>query len=259
MEIQRGLPKLPIPGSNVQIKLLNQWLNRCNKLHQCNRTNLDNPETTRMPTRLVDLGDGVSNALKLDCNESRSDKKFTALTHRWGDKTIHKPFYLHKDSLEQWQRFIDLKKLPKTYQDAIHITRGLGVRYIWIDSLCIIQDDKADLETEIQNMENVFTFAYVSLSATCATGNSDGFLRRKGDRQCHSFDFPSPRGKPDRVWLCDPIDNFKVDVEQSALSKRGWVFQERALSRRIIHFTETQVYWECGIGIWCESLTKLSK
>ena len=259
MDIQRGLPKLPLPGSDVQVKLLKQWLRRCDKWHRCNKPSSIKPHTTRMPTRLVDLGNENVNTPRLDCRRTRSDTRFTALTHRWGDTDIHEPFYLQKGRLKEWQRSMDLDHLPKTYQDAIHITRSLGIRYIWIDALCIVQDDRTDLESEIQKMEDVFTFAYVSLSATCATGNSDGFLKRTRERQCHPFDFPSDGQSQNRVWLCDPIDNFKRDVEQSALSKRGWVFQERALSRRIIHFTDTQVYWECGVSILCESLTKLYK
>jgi hypothetical protein len=59
--------------------------------------------------------------------------------------------------------------------------------------------------------------------------------------------------------LCDVIDKFDSDVEQGELNKRGWVLQERALSRRTMHFTETQTYWECGEGVWCETFTKTKK
>jgi hypothetical protein len=60
-------------------------------------------------------------------------------------------------------------------------------------------------------------------------------------------------------YICEAIDDFAHDVESSSLSKRGWVYQERALSRRTIHFAGTQVYWECGQGIRCETMTKMFK
>jgi hypothetical protein len=60
-------------------------------------------------------------------------------------------------------------------------------------------------------------------------------------------------------YLCDAIDDFSGDVEQGELNKRGWVFQERALSRRTIYFAEKQTYWECGKGVRCETLKKTSK
>lgn len=61
------------------------------------------------------------------------------------------------------------------------------------------------------------------------------------------------------MYLCRNLDNFRDDVEGSVFASRGWVFQERALSRRTIHFTSTQLYWECGKGVHCETLGKLHK
>jgi hypothetical protein len=124
--------------------------------------------------------------------------------------------------------------------------------------MCIIQKDSADKNAEIMMMEDVFSSAYVTLSATRAADMNAGFLGPRSERACYPLDVSS-KDSTSRIYLCNFIDDFKEDVERSELSKRGWVFQERALSRRIIHFTETQLYWECGKGVRCESLTKLSK
>jgi hypothetical protein len=220
-----------------------------------------------MPLRLVyvgpmkdDYGNDDPNALCLDCKLNRTDQKYAALTHRWGDPGVHGNFCLSGGNLESWQNRLDLRTLPQTFQDAIKVARGLEIHYLWIDTLCIVQDDETDLQAQISKMEDVFKSAYVTLSATCATSTTDGFLKRackkRQYRQIHINHEPNHSGQ---FYLCDPIDNFKRDVEQSALSKRGWIFQERALSRRIIHFTATQVYWECGRGIRCETLTKMYK
>jgi hypothetical protein len=223
-----------------------------------------------MPRRLVDVypregcnshGRGDSNILRLDCNIIRKDNKYVALTHRWGDPALHGNLhFLSNEKLERWQNHLDLRILPQTFRDAVKITRSLGIRYLWVDALCIIQDDDADLQAQIGKMEDVFRCAYVTLSATCATGSDDGFLRtERKPRRHYPLSYANQSGSVDMIYLCDPIDDFERHVEQAALGKRGWVFQERALSRRIIHFTEVQVYWECGTGIRCETLTTLYK
>ena len=219
-----------------------------------------------MPSRLVDVcpkegcdgrGRGETNTLRLDCNRTRKDNKYVALTHRWGDTSLHGRFHsLRHATLEGWREHLDLSMLPQTFQDAVKITRSLGFRYLWVDALCIIQDDAGDLQAQIGKMEDVFRCAYVTLSATCAVDSDDGFL--KADRKLrrhYPLSYANQLGSLDMIYLCDPIDDFGRHVEQSALSNRGWVFQERALSRRIIHFTEFQVYWECGKGIRCETLS----
>jgi hypothetical protein len=232
--------------------------------HECRPTDIV------MPRRLVDLyprggcnghGHGESNMIRLDCNVDREDDRYVALTHRWGNSALHGSLnFLSRAKLELWQKHIDVRMLPRTFQDAVKITRSLGIRYLWVDALCIIQDDEDDLQAQIGKMEDVFRSAYVTLSATCATGSDDGFIRpnRKLRNHC-PLSYAHRPGSLDMIYLCDPIDDFERHVEQSALSKRGWVFQERALSRRIIHFTEVQVYWECGTGIRCETLTRLYK
>ncbi|KAJ4865530.1 heterokaryon incompatibility protein (HET) domain-containing protein [Trichoderma breve] len=147
---------------------------------------------------------------------------------------------------------IPYRALPKTFQDAVTVTRALGVPYLWIDSLCIIQEDEKDWETEAIRMEEVFSFAYCTIAASRGTSSLSGFL---GKRKPRAYAKIQTSGGP--LYLAEAIDDFHADVEQSELSKRGWVLQERALSCRTIYFTATQIYWECGQGICCETLVAL--
>jgi len=128
------------------------------------------------------------------------------------------------------------------------------VQYLWIDSLCIIQDDGDDWERESKLMEQVYSSAYVTIAASCASGTDDGFLKTRPKRECVIM--MDPGGTP--YYFCDAIDDFSADVEHGELNSRGWVLQERALSRRTIYFTEKQSYWECGRGVRCETLTKMN-
>jgi hypothetical protein len=135
------------------------------------------------------------------------------------------------------------------------VTRELGVRYLWIDSLCIIQGKDGDFEDEAERMETVFSEAYCVIAASRATGTSDGFLRDRPNREVVKF----KRGLEDPFYVCEAIDDFQHDVIEGHFNKRGWVLQERALARRTIYFTAKQTYWECGDGVRCETLTKMEK
>jgi hypothetical protein len=99
-------------------------------------------------------------------------------------------------------------------------------------------------------MEKVYSMAYCTLAATSAQDSNIGFLRRRPQRRHHLIN----RTAHAPFYVCEPIDKFSRDVEKGILNSRGWVFQERCLSRRIIHFTDTQTYWECGVGVRCETL-----
>jgi hypothetical protein len=148
-----------------------------------------------------------------------------------------------------------MEDLPQNFRDAIKVTRELKKRYLWIDSLCIIQDDIADWEREAITMERIYNMAYCTLAASSAHNSTIGFLQPRPPRRHLAIN----RIARAPIYVCEPIDDFDRDVEMSTLNSRAWVFQERCLSRRIIHFTDTQTYWECGIGVRCETLALMYK
>jgi hypothetical protein len=230
--------------------VLREWIKVCDE-HKCL------PGTNkRLPTRLIDVGDSKSSGiLRLDCSNPRQSSRYIALSHRWGDPKVHRAFSTHRSNINEFEKNIDFDKLPRTFRDAVIVTRSLGVRYLWIDSLCIIQEDEEDWKAEAKRMEDVFSSAYCTIAATSASGMDAGFLKPRPPRRCVT----AQRGSESPFYVCEAIDNFRSDVELGQLNKRGWVFQERALSRRTIYFAENQVYWECGKGVHCETLTKLSK
>ena len=169
---------------------------------------------------------------------------YIALSHRWSKSD--EQFRTEKSNFKTRCKEINFYELPKTFQDAVTVTRKVGVEYLWIDSLCIIQDDDDDRRRECSRMEEVFASAYCTLAATSAKDCSQGLFREDNEVSL---------GPENRYSLCirDVDEDFSRDVEQAELNQRGWVFQERALSLRIIHFTATQTYWECGKMASCES------
>lgn len=151
---------------------------------------------------------------------------------------------------------IDFGELPAMFQHAVTSTRELGLDYLWIDSICIIQGQGGDFEQEAKRMEDVFSSAFCVIAASSAHGQNDGFLtRRNQERQFLTFE---AAGLP-TLFVSHFMDNFSKDVLEAPLNKRGWVLQERALARRTIYFTDRQTYWECGRGVRCETLSKMDK
>ncbi len=233
--------------------LLREWLQNCDRTHGCRpRQALEG--AIKIPTRLIDVGGGSESGLRLVETNATLNAKYIALSHCWGNIQEESKFCTYRENIKKRKTGIDFDKLPRSFQDAVKITKALGVRYLWIDSICIIQRDKDDWETEAGNMEDVFSSAYCTIAASSARSSLEGFIHNRKPRSCVIA------RKQDRTfYLCKAMDNFRYDVEEAPLNKRGWVLQERALSRRTIHYTFNQVYWECGEGVHCETLAKLRK
>ncbi|KAK1850835.1 hypothetical protein CCHR01_06492 [Colletotrichum chrysophilum] len=243
---QIGWAQLPKPGSNSQIKLFKEWLRVCDEQHNHHF----NPRN-KLPTRVLDLGSTEKPNLCLCDGFTSMSEGYVALSHCWG---VDQHFKTLQSNIDAFKQHIKFDNLPATFRDAIRVTMALGFRYLWIDSLCIIQDDPDDWEREAASMEHVFSSANLTIAASSARSSSEGFWLSKRPQQPRVA-IRAPSGSS--LLFTRFSDDFCQDVEQSVLNERGWVLQERALARRTIHFTSTQVYWECGSGIHCESLMKL--
>lgn len=179
--------------------------------------------------------------------------EYIALSHPWG---IAPHFITDVNNLAQHKDGIKVENLPATFRDAVATTRTLNKRYLWIDSICIIQGPNGDFEDEAKKMETVFSSAYCVIAASRAHSHFDGFLQGRRERDYVTI----RKGATDApFYICENIDNFNLHVLNGHLNQRGWVLQEHALARRTVLFTEHQTYWECGDGVRCETLTKMSK
>lgn len=150
---------------------------------------------------------------------------------------------------------IDWDELTKTFQDAVLIARKLGVPYIWIDSLCIMQDSASDWAFEASRMASVYKSAYLVAAATASRNGDDGFFNPRSP----SYDIAAcvGHGELENVHvqrqICHrTIVERQMTTDTMPLLDRAWCFQERLLARRIIHFTEAEIMWECHEKLWCE-------
>jgi hypothetical protein len=135
------------------------------------------------------------------------------------------------------------------FQHAIRVTRKLGLRYLWIDSLCIIQDDDADWKEEAANMGHVYASAYLTLAATNSRSTHEGFLQRDIKPQDVVI-MPYQSHKDDAIkgefyLRCRSGSIQQQDIVTSNWNTRGWTFQERLLSARVLHFCKERMCFEC--------------
>ncbi|KAI0146343.1 hypothetical protein GGR57DRAFT_516783 [Xylariaceae sp. FL1272] len=251
-KFQPGLPRLPKPGSSAQFEILKEWLRECDESPHHSSCKAPVITSERMPTRLIDVGKDGDEVVHL-WEPGRADSaEYLALSHPWG-REPH--FVSNISNVESHKGGISMKDLPATFRDAILITRALGKQHLWIDSICIIQGPGGDFEAEAARMETVFSSAYCVLAASRAYNQVDGFLGPYQDRDYVTM-LNGPRRQ--QFYICENIDAFDAHVLGGHLHKRGWVLQEHALARRTVFFTEHQMYWECGDGVRCETLGKMS-
>ncbi|KAF2869531.1 heterokaryon incompatibility protein-domain-containing protein [Massariosphaeria phaeospora] len=238
-----------------------EWLSKCIELHSSPACH-SNAGYTRLPTRVLDLGSNADVSCNVRLRETQGEEfgNYVCLSHCWGTrgdtlKTTCKTLEAHKDHI-----LFDV--LPKTFQDAVVFARWLGVQYLWIDSLCILQDSKSDWERESGAMATIYEQAYLTLSAAKAHSASDGLFM---DRDCEDDqqEFIHERGalrSPIRVYMREKMPHSPIDGDYRErvahpsfpLLSRAWVFQERILSPRVLHFGSQELYWECRQTRQCE-------
>ncbi|KAK4216809.1 hypothetical protein QBC37DRAFT_438577 [Rhypophila decipiens] len=272
--IQIGFGILPEPTSTAHFQVLRQWLANCdsNKNHKhssCRPSVTEEPSLTtneQLPTRVLDVGLGHSTSssrqgkVYLRHSGPQEQGKWLALSYQWGP-TPH--FCTTVDNLSRHLTDgMEVADLPATFRDAIIVTRSLGIRYLWIDSLCIIQGEGGDFAQEAKKMEQVYSGAYCVLAvARQGRGQTGGFLdqrRIRGGVVLASSSLDSSQPRP-CFYITEPVDDFQEHVLDSGLSNRAWVLQEHALARRTIFFTDHQTYFECGEGVRCESGVRMWK
>ena len=258
-----GLPKIPDAGSELHLSVMRAWLADCDA-HKCVPSDVER----YCPLRLLYLGsDAESRCCRLIETSKLADQgkhvRYIALSHPWGDPEDCEPFKTTQDNIGEHMENIDEEELPQNFRDAIEVTRGLGQSYLWIDSICIRQrseGDEGDFHAEAEHMQGIFSSAYCVIAASSATNMDDGFL---DNRELQTIVTWSPRNskgdKSNQFHISRVVDDFDHDVGESHLSRRGWVLQERALARRTLYFTNNQAYFECGVGIRCETLSKLKR
>lgn len=289
-KVQLDTPFSHNTSSDEVLELAKDWIYRCRKEHTACPG--EDSETPRWyPTRLIDLGEvwesndeegkyrtgdyKKPNEVRLIISREMKDMKdyYVTLSHCWGES---QPLQLNKDNEEEFKNGIEVgPALPQTFLDAINFARRLGivprvrpdqevdtdtirprVRYIWIDSLCIIQGDRDDWLRESTQMYEIYNYSYCNISATAATDSGKGLYHSREPQELWEDEInlnvegiPAAPGETSRanIQRCAVVDLsfWRRSVDEAPVNVRGWVLQERLMAPRVLHFCENQVVWEC--------------
>ncbi|KAI8632539.1 heterokaryon incompatibility protein-domain-containing protein [Xylariaceae sp. FL1651] len=232
-------------GSETSFARAAKWLRQCTMKHDsCNGVNTPKEWA---PTRLLDVGlrSPFPNIIKLHQTKSwQTPIQYAALSHCWG---AIQPLKLLQGNLHTLMDGILLEDLPMSFQDAIHTTRKLGIQYLWIDSLCIIQDSNEDWDLESSLMTYVYGGCLLNIAAAASNDCTGGlFQNRPSSYLGPCLISVESQNEASISWyqLWDQ-DLWHTEFETAKLNTRAWVMQERILSPRTLAFTKSQLFWEC--------------
>ncbi|KAI0409694.1 heterokaryon incompatibility protein-domain-containing protein [Xylaria palmicola] len=242
----------PRGDSEESLKCAKVWLTSCTQTHLACRSQR---QMSTLPTRVIDVSLPDP---QLVYAGSVSFAPYAALSHCWG---AVQPLRTLTCNIESHSKGISPLLMPRTFHDAIRVTRYLNIRYLWIDSLCIVQDDDDDWNREAAKMAVYYTGAEIVISASSSQGSSEGFtgLRRESVKGTlligEGHDMPSKKAplhfREATVGDSGSIPR-QIGYRVDSLSSRGWCFQERLLARRLLSFDSEQLIWECNSACHCE-------
>ncbi|EPE31161.1 hypothetical protein GLAREA_04128 [Glarea lozoyensis ATCC 20868] len=246
----------PVLTSQNNFSIAKSWIEDCCNNHQ----SCPVKHSPELPARVIDVGNlGDEQILRLVHSHS-STGQYAALSHCWGGLISTR---LLADTLKSFQTDISFSSLPENFRDAVTITRHLGIKYLWIDALCIIQDSASDWEIESKKMGDVYQNALITISAAMSPGSTAGILTESSREEAVKEHVMGDMVSSDSSKVSyDGNSGIEVylslnDKEEetlrnlflsSPLSKRGWCLQESILSPRILHYGSKQIYWQCPHG-----------
>lgn len=229
---------------------MSRWIEDCSKHDNCRE-----PQQPHwLPTRLVDLIRYEKGRIRV-VHSSRVPRgqgiSYVALSHCWG----RKPFLvMRKENKRKFKKGVSVSSLAPNFRDAIFVARQLGFRYIWIDSLCIIQGSAEDWRREAPTMNRVYRNAFLTIGAMASTDAHGGLFRDRDPDMIGTCPI-TIRSETEGIMKCLMVksDIWERYVKQAPLSQRAWVVQERLLAPRSLYFCEGQLFWECREQHACES------
>ncbi|KAK8243387.1 heterokaryon incompatibility protein-domain-containing protein [Phyllosticta capitalensis] len=242
----RDLARMPdspaSTGDPAVISLAKTWLSKCREDHKvCKYSNSE-----FYPKRLLELRNGEPSLI--ETRDQNLRHPYATLSHCWGQDDF---FTLSEGNLDDLMDTVPVAKLPKSFQDAILICKRLDIKYLWIDSLCIIQSKEEinnDWLEHARTMADIYKNCLLNISIDRAANPYEGAFAERSPRlldPCFALVATSfPENELGYYQICGVLDKFEC-IELTPLSRRAWAFQERYLSPRVLHFGTDRIWWEC--------------
>ena len=222
----------------------------CMKSHAYCRA--DTEKCKKLPARLIEISfTNQTPTLRIieTSGQLPEKREYVTLSYCWGNSQFPT---LQSKNEQQLKNGFTCETLPKVFQDAIHIAGWFRITYLWIDSLCILQDSHDDWISESCKMRDIYKDSFLTIAATGATNPYKGCFRDRSPSLVEPIKFCVSKETSEYRTIFDRKE-WKNAIYNSPLSKRAWTLQERLLSPRVLHFGENQMLWECNEMSACES------
>lgn len=208
------------------------WLESCSDSgqHDCDAES----KSLEMPTRLLEIDmerkrvklvggeTALTSALTRQAGSGLTRRPYALLSYCWGGDQIVKTI---RPNLEKHGKGIPIESLSRSVRDATLVAAALGLEYIWVDALCIVQDDEQEVNQEIAKMHQIFQGGYVTILAGTARSANEGFLQRRESGPRFRLPLRFPDGEQGSVILQPQIDSRSL-AKLDPIFDRGWIFQE---------------------------------
>ncbi|PSN72530.1 HET-domain-containing protein [Corynespora cassiicola Philippines] len=235
-------------SSKATIHQIKDWIDTCQKHHSCDSI-FERAPMDSFSMRILDLRNDT-----IVLREDVRPLKYACLSHCWGSgKNIYKTT---RKTLSSHCCSIGLRELPKTFQDAIQVCRDLDIAFLWIDSLCIVQDDNEDWQNQAGQMAGIYQNAVVVIAASKASEPTEGFFS-EAIRTYRGAPLPGYEGLYIRRSR-HPFLASKDSSHQLPLFSRAWTFQELFIAKRVVHFGNEGVTWQCQKELESQCLSPIS-
>lgn len=226
--------------------MLRDWTTHCESDHAvCSK-----PLHKAAPSRLIEIGGGDEETPRVRLVDANQDVRglYATLSHCWGPNPDMKRLpRTTADTLDAHYQSIPYDALSATFKDAITVAYNLGLHYLWIDSLCIIQQDKADWERESVKMADIYANSFVTIAATGSRGVDEGLYLLRREQEMTPVLWRTP--EDGKLLAFHPLlarNYLDYETIPRPLYSRAWCMQELTLSRRVLHFLPGQVIWDCS-------------
>lgn len=225
---------IPVTGSSI-IRNINKRFKECQTQHQ----DLCPPQTEPiLPNRVIEMPqDGSDRPCRLYITKKGERGRYTSLSYCWGGPQDN---VTTAATLESHRSSMQIEKLSQSVQDAIAVTQSLGIRFLWVDALCIMQDDVGDKAAEISAMGEIYKNATVTIAAASSASANEGFLEDRPIPDVCQLPLCLPNGHCGKIWLrgarmppAEPLEG------------RAWALQESLLSPRLLYYGKQELLWAC--------------